>query len=445
MRRLLFSFVIVLLFVEGYAQPVEQKINELLTAYAGQNKLNGSVLVAQKGKVVYQKGFGFRDADKKIPNDVNSIFQIGSITKQITAAVIMHLQEEGKLSVQDKLSKYFPGFTNGDRITIENLLTHTSGIYNYTNDTAIMKNDVTKHYSQEQMLTIFKTYPPDFEPGTKWNYSNSAYSILGYIIEKVEKKPYEKVVRQRIFQPLGMTNSGFDFTGLSSPNKTKGYFSLSPTPMPAPVVDSTIAYSAGAVYSTVGDLYKWERSIYTSKILKPESWKIVFTPFKNKYGYGWSIDSLYGRLITAHSGGIHGFTSYILRFPQDEVAIIIFDNGSSNALSAISKNVAAVLFDQPYSVPAAKKEISVDTSLLKQFVGEYQLAPNFIIKVFLEGTGLKAQATGQPSFDLFAEKENVFFLKAVEAKVEFVKDANGVVTEMILYQNGQQPRAKKIK
>jgi CubicO group peptidase (beta-lactamase class C family) len=444
MRKIVFFFVLVFSFIQSPAQTIEQKIDELLTAYAKQNKLNGSVLVAQQGKVIYQKGFGYRNAETKTPNDVNSIFQIGSITKQITAAVIMQLQQEGKLSVQDKLSKYFPGFTNGDKITIENLLTHTSGIYNYTNDTVIMKNDVTRHYAQEELMKLFKSYPSDFEPGTKWNYSNTAYSLLGYIIEKVEKKPYEKVVRERIFQPLGMVHSGFDFTNLSSPDKTKGYFSLNPKPMPAPIVDSTIAFSAGAIYTTLADLYKWDRAIYTNKILKPESWKSVFTPYKNKYGYGWGIDSMYGRQITSHSGGIHGYSSYIIRFPQDEVVIIAFDNSSSNALGTISKDVAAIIFNQSYKVPAEKKEIRVDTAILKQYVGEYEIAPGFTITISFKDNGLKAQPTGQGLFDLFAEKENLFFLKVVDAEVEFVKDANGMVTEMILHQNGDH-RGKKIK
>ena len=445
MKRITLCLLIAFIFVRCHAQSVEQKIEELLTAYASQNKLNGSVLVAQKGKIIYQKGFGFRNAEQKIPNDVNSIFQIGSITKQITAAVIMELQQEGKLSVKDKLNKYFAGFANGDKITIENLLTHTSGIHNYTEDSILMKSDVTKHYAQEQMLKIFAGYSPDFEPGAKWHYSNSGYSILGYIIEKVEKKPYEKVVRERIFQPLSMTNSGFDFTNLSSPNKTKGYFSLNPTPMPAPIVDSTIAYSAGAVYTTVGDLYKWDRAIYTNKILKPDSWKSVFTPYKNMYGYGWRIDSLYGKQFTGHGGGIHGYSSYIIRFPQDEVVVIIFDNSSSTSLNAISKNVAAILFNRPYEVPAAKKEVRVDAAILKQYIGEYELAPGFTITISQDAGSLKGQATGQSAFDLYPEKENVFFLKVVDAKIEFIKDASGTVTEMILYQNGQQPRGKKIK
>jgi len=444
MRKILLPLLLFCVTIQACAQTVEQKIDELLTTYATQNKLNGTVLVAEKGKIIYEKGFGYRNAELKIPNDVNSIFQIGSITKQITSAVIMELQQEGKLSVHDKLSKYFPGFLNGDKITIENLLTHTSGIHNYTEDTVIMKNDVTKHYSEEQMMALFKSYPPDFEPGARWSYSNSAYSILGYIIEKVEKKPYEQVVRQRIFQPLGMSNSGFDFTHLSSPNKTTGYFSLSPKVAVAPIVDSTIAFSAGAVYTTVGDLYKWDRAIYTDKILKPESWKAVFTPYKNKYGYGWGIDSAFGKQYVAHSGGIHGFSSYIIRFPQDEAVVIAFDNSSSNVLGPISKNIAAILFNQPYELPGAKKSIAVDSAILKQYVGEYQLAPGFIITVTLDNNGLKGQATGQPAFELFAEKENLFFLKVVDAKIEFVKDASGTVTEMVLYQNGEH-RGKKIK
>ena len=445
MKNLTAFFIVFLLTLELSAQSIEQKIDKLLYAYFKDHKLNGTVLVAQKGKVLYQKGFGYKNAEEKFANDENSIFQIGSITKQMTAAVIMQLQQENKLSVRDKLSKYFEGFTNGDKITIEHLLTHTSGIYNYTNDTVIMKNNVAKHYSQQEMVALFKSYPSDFEPGTKWSYSNSAYSLLGYIIEKVEGKPYEVVVRERISQPLGMTHSGFDFTHLTSADKTKGYFSLAQQPVPAPIVDSTIAYSAGAVYSTVGDLYKWERAIYTARILNPESWKTVFTPFKNNYGYGWAIDTLYGRQYMAHSGGIHGYSSYILRFPQDELAVIVLDNASSNALAKISKSLAAVVMDKPYEIPAEKKEIQLPETVLKQYTGEYQLAPNFSITVFLEGSQLKAQATGQPSFDLYAEKENLFFLKVVDAKVEFIKNDKGAVTELILYQNGRQPRGKKIK
>lgn len=447
MKKVLLSlFLLVIVANHLPAQSVQQKMDDLLDSYLKEKKFNGSVLVGHKGQVVYEKGLGYRNAEDKVPNDVNSIFQIGSITKQFTAAVIMQLQEEGKLSVQDKLSKYYPGFANGDKITIEHLLTHTSGIYNYTNDTTLMKSDVTKHYSQSQMVEMFKKYPPDFEPGTKWNYSNSGYSLLGYIIEKVTGKPYERVVRERILQPLGMSHSGFDFAHVKDAEKAKGYFTLASTKAtPAPIVDSTIAYSAGALYSTVEDLYKWEKAIKTDKILKPASWNRIFTPYMNKYGYGWGIDSLYGKLTTSHSGGIHGFSSFLLRVPEEDLVVIMMDNSSSGALGKLSKTLAAIALDKPYDLPTAKKEIQVDHSILSRYTGEYQLAPTFSITVRLDGNQLKAQATGQPEFELFPEKENLFFLKVVDAKVEFIKDDAGNVTEMVLYQNGMTPRGKKIK
>jgi CubicO group peptidase (beta-lactamase class C family) len=428
------------------AQDKNKKMEELVTAYAEQGKFNGNVVVTQKGAVVYEGSFGLRDAENKIPHQANDIFLIGSVTKQITSAVIMQLQEEGKLSVTDKLSKYFTGFPNGDKITIENLLTHTAGIHNYTDDEKIMKGDLTKHFSQQEMLAILKSYKPDFEPGAKWNYSNSGYSILGYIIEKVTGKPYETVVRQRIFTPLHMTTSGFDFADLSSPNKSKGYFSLADNKItPAPILDSSLPFSAGAVYTTLNDLAKWERAITTGKLIKPASWNKVFTPYKNKYGYGWGIDSLYGKLMTTHGGGIPGFSSYIMRFPKEEVAIIAFDNASGRQLALISNGLAAIMFDQSINKPSAHKEVTIDSSILQQYVGEYQLAPTFSITVTEEGNNLKAQATGQPQFDIYAEKEAFFFLKVVDAQIEFVKDESGKVTELILHQNGAHQKGKKIK
>ncbi|HEU4470763.1 MAG TPA: serine hydrolase [Flavisolibacter sp.] len=446
MTKLLFSFLLALCFYASNGQDTEKKIETLVSAYANEGKFNGTVLVAHKGKIVYQKGFGWRRAEEKVPHTEGSIFQIGSITKQFTSAVIMQLQQEKKLSVQDKLEKYFAGFPNGNKITIEHLLTHTSGLFNYTSDSTLMNRDVTKSYSSADMIAIFKSYPPDFEPGSRFSYSNTGYSMLGYIIEKVTGKPYEAVVRQRILQPLGMSSSGFDFTHLDHPARSKGYFLLQQSNVvPAPVVDSTISYSAGALYSTVGDLYKWERAIGTDKILQPASWKAVFTPYKQTYGYGWSIDTLFGQTYTAHSGGIHGFASFLMRFPQEELAVIIIDNASSESLSAISRSLAALMLGKPYKIPEPKKALAADPAILRQYVGEYELAPGFTITVTLDGSQLRGQATGQPAFDLFAEKENLFFLKVVEAKVEFVRDAQGTVTEMILYQNGQQPRGKKIK
>jgi CubicO group peptidase (beta-lactamase class C family) len=444
MKKLLLILACWLLTLPAISQNVQQRMDELVDAYAANETFNGVILVARKGEVIYQKAVGYRNAEAKTRHDAGSIFQIGSITKQFTAAIIMQLQEEGKLSVTDKLSKYFPGFANGDRITIAQLLSHTSGLYNYTNDTVLMRSDVTKHYTPAEMIDIFRRYKPDFEPGTGWNYSNTGYSLLGYIIEKVEGKPYEQVARQRIFQPLGMSRSGFDFTRLSAEEKAQGYFTLAGgVARKAPIVDSTIAHAAGAMYSTAGDLLKWERAVSNGKLLKPASWKEVFTPVRNKYGYGWGIDTLFGRDMAAHSGGIHGFTSYLIRFPKEELVVIAIDNHSAG-LGGLCKAMAAIVFDAPYKVPAVVRTLTVDESVLKQYIGEYELAPGFVITVRLDGKQLTAQATGQDAFELFAESETMFNVRVVPARVEFVKEG-GAVSKLILHQNGRSIPGKKIK
>lgn len=445
MRLFLIVFLGLHVFPALKAQSVREKAEELIQAYVRDKKFNGSVLVAKDGQILMQKGFGVRDASIGAMNDATSIFQVGSITKQFTAAIILQLERENKLSLSDKISKYFPGFPRGGEITIEHLLTHTSGIYNYTNDRDFMLNGVTIPHSRDQMIALFRDKPLNFEPGSKWDYSNSAYVLLGFIIEQASGKTYEQNIRQRIFQPLEMASSGFDFTHLNDTRKATGYFALSNPPEAAPIVDSTVAYSAGAVYTTVTDLYKWDRALYTDKILDAASKKRSFTPFKNKYGYGWSIDSLHQRFSVAHGGGIHGFSSFILRFPDDDAVIIAIDNSGSSSVAKMSRTLAAILFDQPYEIPKEQKTVSVESKILEQFAGEYELTPGFIITIRLKDGELHAQATGQQEFQLFAETENTFFLKVVDAKLEFLKNDTGKIDRLVLYQAGQKMPANKIK
>jgi CubicO group peptidase (beta-lactamase class C family) len=445
MKKLLSISLLFFLSLHLFAQSTQQKAAELMDAYVKLGKFNGSVLVGQKGKIVFQNGYGYKNETEKKKNDAQTIYQIGSVTKQFTSAIILQLQRENKLSVKDRISKFFPDFPRGNDITVENLLTHTSGIYNYTNDEGFMKNEITTPHTREQMMALFKDKPLNFEPGSKWDYSNSGYSLLGYIIEKVTGKSYETNLRERILQPLQMTSSGFDFANLKNENKAIGYSSIGEKPPPAPIVDSTVAYSAGALYSTVLDLYKWDRAISTNKILDQGDWKRAFTAFKNNYGYGWVIDSAFKKLRISHGGGIPGFTSILVRYPADETAIILLDNSGSSSLGDIAKNLAAVVFNLPYEIPKPQKEISVDSSILKQYIGEYQLAPNFSIIISFDGSRLKAQATGQPTVDIYAETETLFFLKVIEAKIEFIKDQNGSVTQIIFHQGGKDIPGKKIK
>ena len=445
MKKIVPFLVIVLATLSLTAQEAVQKLDELIAAYAKIEKFNGSVLVAQKGSILLEKGYGYKNAAKKEMNDSKTIFQIGSITKQFTAAIILHLQEKKKLSIHDKLSKYFPALPFADSVTIENLLSHTSGIYNYTNNEDFMKTDAVKPASQEKIFALFKNKPLEFTPGSKFSYSNSGYMLLGYIIEKVTGKAYEKVMHELIFTPLQMNHTGFNFTDLQSPDKATGYFELTKTTKtPATIVDSSVSFAAGAIYTTVGDLYKWDRSLYTEKIISKVSLKDAYTPRKEKYGFGWSIDSAYGKPVYQHGGGIFGFSTNILRQPQEDICIILLDNKGDGGLAKITEGLNAILHNQPYEIPKERKEITVDSILLKEYLGQYQLAPNFIITVTLESGKLMIQATGQGKGELFAEKENYFFLKVADIQVEFTKGTDGKTDKLLLYQNGQPSAAKKI-
>lgn len=443
MKKLTCLFLLFLVTLAAQAQTAVEKADQLLKAYADQYKFHGTVLIAKGDDVLLNKGYGLSNAEQKKSNTETSIFQIGSITKQFTAALVLKLQEAGKLSVTDKLSKYFPQFHNGDKITIHHLLTHTSGIFNYTNDAKFMQTGGTRPVDQKTLFSLFESKPLDFEPGTKYNYSNSGYVLLGYIIEKVSGKSWETAVRENILKPLGMNQTGFNYAGLKADAKTTGYFSLSEVgSMPAPTIDSTFSYAAGSVYTTTADLLKWQRAIAKGKLLKKESWKKAMTPEKDGYGYGLVMDSLYGQRRVHHGGAIYGYMSNAVMFPDQDYTLIVLSNASNN-VGKLTNELAAVLYDKPYTIPVANKEIKLDDAALQQYMGAYQLAPNFSITVFLKDNYLYGQATGQPPFQMFAKSNSRFFLKAVEAEVEFFKDADGKVTEMILYQNGRELKGKR--
>jgi CubicO group peptidase (beta-lactamase class C family) len=428
------------------AQETTLKIEELVTAWVKNEAFNGTVLVAQNDHIVFQKGYGFKNAAAREMNDGNTVFQIGSITKQFTSAVILRLQENKKLSIRDKLSKYFPNLPFAEKVTIENLLSHTSGIYNYTNDGDFMKTEAVKPVTHEKLLALFKDKPLEFEPGSKFSYSNSNYILLGFIIEKVSGKPYEQVLHEMIFTPLHLDHSGFDFASLKSADKAIGYFALSQTAnTPAGIVDSSASYAAGAIYTTAGDLYKWDRALYTEKIISKAALKDAYTIRKSKYGLGWSIDSAYGKPVYQHGGGIFGFTSFLFRSPEENICILLLDNKGDGALEKIAAGINAILHNKPYELPKERIAIAIDTAAVKQYAGEYELSPGFILAITLGDGRLMVQATGQGKAELYAEKQNFFFLKVADVQIEFIKNDNGVTDKLILHQGGRDMPAKKIK
>lgn len=275
-------------------QQQDRKIAALIEKSVDLFRFNGSILVSKNGKIIFRKGYGYKDSQSKIQNTPNTIFQVGSMTKQFTATVVLKLAEQQKLSLDDKISKYFPNLKRGDEITIKNLLTHTSGLSEIFRDTSFLKENKQKPISKEKLLSFFMDKPLYFNPGTQYAYCNSGYVLLGLIIEKVSGKSYEHMVREFILEPLKMTHSGFDFADLKSTQKALGYIRFSSVENKSSMPwDSTFTYSAGSLYSTANDLYLWHKGLLNNKVLTKESLAKAYTPFLEDYGLGCWIDTIY--------------------------------------------------------------------------------------------------------------------------------------------------------
>ena len=369
MKRIL-SIILTLSFSPALFSQVTagEKIDQLIKNYTEKGRFNGSALVASHGQILLEKGYGYKSFRDSALNDSSTIYQIASVTKQFTSAVILKLVELKKLELTDKLSKYYPDFPKGDNITIENLLTHTSGIFDWT-------NSINFSPTNEQTLIAFlETKALDFSPGTRWSYSNSNYSLLGYIIQKVSGMSYENAVRKYIFIPLQMTHSGFDFKNLLCKEKATGYSIFSDkSKIEGTLYDSVGPYAAGEIYSTVGDLYKWHKGLQSYKIINKASLDKAYTPLKNHYGYGWMIDSLFSRRITSHSGNISGFSSNLARITEDNVFIILLNNKEGSDLETLTKSIFAILYNQPDSMPIKRLPVKLSEDFLKKFIGTYDV------------------------------------------------------------------------
>jgi CubicO group peptidase (beta-lactamase class C family) len=435
-----------LLTIGTKAQDKAKTIDSVISIYQKHGRFNGSALVYQYGRPVLVKGYGYRDIAKKLPNDSNTVFQIGSVTKTFTSTMIMMLQEQGKLNVNDKLSKYFPDYPDGDKITLENLLTHTSGIFNYTEDTAFSQMGMTTPQDRKSMMRVFKNRMTGIEPGTSFNYSNSNYMLLGYIIEDLTGKTYYQALRTMILQPLGMKNTGCNFAALKSKNKAVGYFSIDDGKGDnAPLVDSSVSFAAGCIYTTVSDLNKWANAIHRKQLLTEADWNLVTTVYKQNYGYGWMIGEAMGKKSVGHNGGIHGFVSNMFMMYDDASTIILVSNNMEDDQSQLRRNITSALNNKKIEMPEFRTEIKLNPIYLKDYIGVYTLAPGFEIAITQEGDALYAQATGQKKLRLYAERKDYFFFKLVDAQISFMRDEKNVVDKLGLRQNGRIMNAPKKK
>lgn len=574
--RALLSCVLLVLILQGAAlaqrasarrpSPKAAKIDEVMTLANKYRLFNGAVLVAENGKVIYKKGLGLANMEWNIPNTPETRFRLGSITKQFTATAILKLVEEGKIKLDGKISDYLPEYRKdiGEKVTVHQLLNHTSGIPSYTGLPGFFQDVSRNPFKVDDFVKKYASNDLEFEPGSKFSYNNSGYFLLGAIIEKVTGKPYEQFLKERIFEPLGMKNTGYDHWDTLLQKRATGYQKTADGYVNAPYLDMSIPYAAGSLYSTVEDLYLWDQALYTDSVLNAQFKELMFKPNLENYAYGWTIrkanfdDKI---PVITHNGGINGFSTTIIRFPAEKNLIVLLDNtATGNNIDRLSSELAKILYERPFNLPkmsivdplaktinekgitsgiaqyqefkakqsniydfseeelnrlgyqllqrgkqdeaiqifklnveaypkafntydslgeaymvAGNKELAIAnykkslelnpknnnaTETLKRleskappvnpntydaYVGEYEVTPSFIVKIFKEGDKLMTQASNQPAFELSPEGGDNFALKVVNAKVSFVKDAAGTVTGLTIHQGGRDVPGKKIK
>ncbi|RYY65403.1 MAG: class A beta-lactamase-related serine hydrolase, partial [Chitinophagaceae bacterium] len=384
-------------FLHGTSQSLISKLDSAINSYVADQKFTGTVLIARKGSILLQKGYGYSNAAAAKPNGPASIFQVASLAKPFTAAVVLKLQEQGRLSLQDKLSKYYPGYPNADNITIHQLLSHTAGIFDYTSSEPFRSSDQSQPVSMDTLIGYFINEPVTSPPGTRFRYSNSGYTLLGYIIEKITRKSYRENLEEMILQPLQLTHTGYDFTSLTDSNATVGYNFYAPgLYKKASYVHPSILYTTGALYSTVGDLYKWHQALMGNSFLTAASKKQWYKPVIAPYAYGWFSDSLFGRKRISHDGNVSGFKANINRMPDEDLCVIALSNSNSSQVGQMVRVLMSILYDQPYKLPAAKKDLALADSILNQYAGTYQFSPETIVHVLVNNKKLYLEGPTQP-------------------------------------------------
>lgn len=418
------------------AQDVTARMKEVIKSYTDSNAFMGSVLVARDGKVLLNQGYGFANLEWKTPPSPTTRYRLASITKQFTAASIMLLQERGKLNIHDPIHNYLPEAPAAwDKITIYNLLTHTSGIPNYTSFPDQASLDPFP-ITSKQLVARFLVKPLDFQPGERYNYSNSGYAVLGYLIERLSGQSYGDFVEQNIFKPLGMTHSSYGSNSAIIPERASGYVSGPTGPLNASFAHFSMSYAAGGLCSTTQDLLLWEQALFSDKFLSAASVQSMTTPFKNDYAFGLIVRTEAGHKLIEHEGGVQGFNTQMTYYPEDKLTIIVLANLNGPAHEEIARKLAMVVHGEKVVLTSERKEIALPSPVLTAYTGTYHLASvNHDLVVSLEDGHLHLKSEGNYNRTMFPESETSFFLKEVDAQVDFSKDSTGRVTGLILHQD----------
>lgn len=429
--RFIVSFLLLLLLHDGTAQPINTtKLDSLFSLLEGKNKFMGSVALYKDGKLLYTNAVGYADGVNGPKPDKDTRYRIGSITKTFTSVLVLQAVEKGRLLLDDTLSKWYPQVNNAGQITIRQMLTHQSGIANFTNSPAYLKWN-TIPQSKEEMVSRIVKEGSSFPPGQKFEYSNSAYFLLGMILEKVNKVSYQKLLEKNIFRPAKLKHTAYG--GKIDPSKNEcRSFQFDSTWIVSEETDMSVAFSAGAIISTPSDICQFADWLFSGNALSEKSLKEMQT-MKGNVGMGLFAIPFYTRKGYGHTGGIDEFRTVYSYFPDGKVSYALFSNGSSFNNNDITIAVLKAAYGLDFSLPDLSVKILPEEEL-KKYLGVYASEQIPIKITFTSKNGrLVSQGTGQPAFELDPSGTNIFVLERFGISLEFLPEKG----QLVLKQSGQ--------
>jgi CubicO group peptidase (beta-lactamase class C family) len=404
---------------------IKDQINEYMELYTKLWAFSGSIAAIKDGKVIFEKAYGYANIEHKVKNTTETKYKIWSITKQFTAVAILLLEELGLLKLEDSLKKYFPEYGElNPNITIHHLLTHTSGIFNYSSLPNSHETFQRMNHKKSDLIKMFLSKPLDFEPGTQWNYSNTGYYLLGMLIEKLSGKTYSEFLTENIFLKLGMFNTGVDDDKKIVLRKASGYYLNGNELINCNYINMDLMLSSGGMYSTVGDLLIWNQALNSGKLLSIKSIEKMNTPYKNNYGYGVSINMNGDRRVVHHNGSCEGFLSEIHRYVDDDFAVVVLSNYGFTATNKLCKTIASIAFGEEYLIPVKPEVYPMSEKLLESYLGVYE-ETDFKLELKKEKDNIELVIDDEYILPVYAISENTLHHTWIDEDYTFEKDDKG--------------------
>lgn len=423
-----------------------RQAEEYMQAMTQRGEFSGAVLLSRAGRVLHSAGYGLADREHGVANTPHTKFRLGSITKQFTSLAVLVLEEQGKLSVHDPLHEHLPYSPDHWReITIHHLLNHTSGLGNLADIPGCQETTARLPLSVRELVETFRETPLEFRAGSRYRYSNSGYFLLGDIIEHASGVPYETFLQEHIFGPLHMADSGYEHYKAILANRAAGYCKEAGEWVRATYLDMGFPFAAGALYSTVEDLYRWNQALLAGRLISADAHTrmTTITPLLSTYGYGLSMGREHNRRTVEHAGGINGFRANFVRFPDESACVIVLSNSQDSDFVGVTKVLGAILFGEKYEVPPVKKSITLIDTVLASYAGTYQITPGVTLQVEAQ-EGRLIVTSGQARSRFLPESRTVFFREENGDTITFHLSGDSAVSHLTLHQSGVKTDIRRV-